>query len=569
MRRDLEEFTGKVFDLVVIGGGIYGVCIARDAALRGLTVALVEKLDFGHATSFNSLKIIHGGFRYLQHLDIRRMRESINERMVLMRIAPHLVHPIPFVMPTYGPFFQGKAIMRVALMLNDLIGFDRNGIEDPRKWIPRGRIISKAECLQLIPGIPEQSLTGGAVWHDAQMRNSERLILAILKAAVEAGAAVGNYIEVVGFLMQGTRITGVKVQDNLSHQKTEIRGRYVVNASGPWVNQLLGLVNGQSISRRVVFSKAFNLAIQRHSPSSYAVGIPSQRTFKDVQAVVNKDHRIFFLVPWLKYTLIGTTHVPCEKMPDEFEVTEEEIQDFLDEINQSYESLCLKPEDICFVYGGLLPANPPRGAARDISLEKRHKIYDHGKQEGLEGLMSVVGVKWTESRMVAEKTVDLVCSKTGGHWPKSSTGTTPVDGGDIECFDSFLDDVLALKPNELDKDVLEHLVFNYGSGYRRVLEYIAEDPSLKNRVCDQSPVIKAEVIHAVRDEMALKLTDVVLRRTELGFHANSGGRWLATCAELLAKELGWDRVKVQRELEETMTVFRHSFKLNNKVVRGF
>src|SRR5262249_20681792 len=337
-----EELTSKVFDLIVIGGGIYGACIARDAALRGLTVALLEKLDFGHATSFNSLKIIHGGFRYLQHLDIRRMRESIRERMVLMRIAPHLVHPIPFVMPTYGPFLQVKAIMRVALMLNDLIGFDRNGMEDPRKLIPRGRIISKSECLQLIPGVHEQSLTGGAVWHDAQMRNSERLILATLKAAVEAGAMVGNYIEVVGFLMEGTRITGVKVQDHVSHEKAEIRGKYVVNAAGPWVNQLLGLVGGgQSLSRRVVFSKAFNLAIQRHSPSPYAVGIPSRRTFKDVQAIVNKGHRMFFLVPWLKYTLIGTPHVPCEKMPDEFEVTEEEIEDYLDEINQSYEGLRL------------------------------------------------------------------------------------------------------------------------------------------------------------------------------------------------------------------------------------
>ena len=173
MIRNLSQLQGRKFDVLVVGGGIYGVCTAWDAALRGLSVALVEKGDFGSATSSNSLKIIHGGLRYLQHADLKRVRESTAERRTLMRIAPHLVHPMPCLMPTYGHALKGKEAMAVALFLNDLVCFDRNGLSDPQKHIPRGRVISKKECMSLIPGVNERELSGGALWYDCQLYNSE------------------------------------------------------------------------------------------------------------------------------------------------------------------------------------------------------------------------------------------------------------------------------------------------------------------------------------------------------------------------------------------------------------
>ena len=172
MDRDLTQLANHKYDLIIIGGGIYGACVAWDATLRGLSVALVEKADFGHATSANSLKTIHGGLRYLQQLDIKRMRESIRERRTLMRIAPHLVHPLPCLMPTYGHLTKGRAVMALALKVNDLVSFDRNRLEDPQKHLPKGRVISRQECLQLLPNIVREGLTGGAVWHDAQVYNS-------------------------------------------------------------------------------------------------------------------------------------------------------------------------------------------------------------------------------------------------------------------------------------------------------------------------------------------------------------------------------------------------------------
>ena len=209
MQRDLTKLSQNVYDLLIVGGGIYGAGVARDASLRGLSVALVEKADFGCATSANSLKMIHGGLRYLQHGDFKRMRESIYDRRILMQIAPHLVHPLGVVVPTYGHGIKGKEVMTIALAINDIVSCDRNVGIDPHKHIPPGRTISKTECLQLLPGIDAKDLTGGAVFCDAQVYNSERLVLSFLRSAAQKNADLANYVEVIGFLQQGNCITGV------------------------------------------------------------------------------------------------------------------------------------------------------------------------------------------------------------------------------------------------------------------------------------------------------------------------------------------------------------------------
>ncbi|MCG8605140.1 FAD-dependent oxidoreductase, partial [bacterium] len=190
MERNLSKLQASKFDVLIIGAGIYGAWTAWDAAQRGLSVALIDKGDFGAATSSNSLKIVHGGLRYLQHADIKRVRESTAERRTLMRVAPHLIHPMPCVMPTYGHALRGKEVMQTALFLNDLICFDRNRLSDPQKHIPRGRVVSRKECLRLIPGIDETGLSGGALWHDCQLYNSERMLMSILHSAVNVGAVV-------------------------------------------------------------------------------------------------------------------------------------------------------------------------------------------------------------------------------------------------------------------------------------------------------------------------------------------------------------------------------------------
>ncbi len=556
MKRDINQISRNNYDVLIIGGGIYGAWAAYDAALRGLSVAIVDKGDFGSATSSNSLKIIHGGLRYLQHADFRRMRQSIHERMVLMRVAPHLIHPLPFLMPTYGHFMQSKEIMRIALTINDLISFDQNRLMDSQKHIPPGRVISRGECLQIFPGVDNRGLTGGAVWYDCQIYNSERMILSILRAAQKAGADLANYVEVVGFLQNGSHVIGVKAKDVLADEKLDIQARIVVNASGPWMGSVLSLLYGYSTAfEEVLFAKAINLVVKRQLIPKYAVSISCKSESKDNDAIISRGTRLFFIVPWRDYSLIGTTYIPYYDDPSSFKVTEKDIQDFIVEINQAYPFVELRREEVSFFHGGLVPIKGQNLETGNIELAKKYRIHDHMKDNGIEGLISVVGVKYTTARAVAEETVDLVFKKLGRKPPMCLTAITPVYGGRIEKFNGFLSQEIEKRLQGLSTEVIKHLVYNYGSEYPRVVKYIDENPKLKQTVDSSSRVIKAEVIYGIREEMAQRLIDIVLRRTELGSAGNPGENALRTCASIMAAELKWDEMKIQRELDEVRAAF--------------
>lgn len=264
--------------------------------------------------------------------------------------------------------------------------------------------------------------------------------------------------------------------------------------------------------------------------------------------MVQKGHRLFFMVPWKQYTYFGTTHTVFTGNVNQWEATEKEIDDFIAEINAAYPPADLKRDDVCFVNAGLLPMNEPNGRTQDVSLLKQHMIWDPEQDAGIRGLLSIVGVKLTEARHVAEKVVDLACRKLEEDRPKSQTAFTPVDGGNIDNLDLFLNQEISKREYGLPSQTIRHLVHNYGSAYTRVLKLLEVDRTLGTEVSKHSPVIQAEVLHAVREEMAMTLSDVVHRRTMLGL-LQKGELDLQGCAEIMAKELGWDRARVQREVE--------------------
>jgi len=555
MKRDLAQLRGKQFDVLIIGGGIYGVCAAWDAALRGLSVALIEKNDFGSATSSNSLKIIHGGLRYLQQADFKRMRESIAERTILMRIAPHLVHPLPCIIPTYGHALKGREVMAAALFINDLVGFDRNRLTDPQKRLPNGKVISKEKCKEIIPGINEENLSGGAIWYDCQVYNSERMLISILRSAVNSGAVTANYTEMVGFITEQGRVTGVKAKDNLTGDILEISAKLVINNGGPWLNDVLAHLNGKLTRPKIKLSAAMNLVIKRKLFEKYAVGIWSKSDFRDGDALLSKGSRLFFITPWREYSLIGTTHVHYDGEPGQFKIKESDIQTFLDEVNAAYPPADLRREDVAFFYGGMLPADEDQKAGEDVRLLKNYQIIDHAKDSGVEGLISVVGVKFTTARDVAVKTVDCAIEKLGKSPVKSLTCTTLIFGGDIGNFENFIDAEKSKVPHGLSENSIEHLVLNYGSEYPEILKYGEENQEFIRPISPDSEILQAEVIYAVREEMAIKLADVVRRRTELGTAGCPEDAVLRVCADLVGHELGWDEQKRQAEIEETKQIY--------------
>ncbi|NIM92795.1 MAG: FAD-dependent oxidoreductase [Anaerolineales bacterium] len=555
MQRDLAALVTKEYDLLVIGGGIYGSFIAWDASLRGLSVALVEKGDFGHATSSNSLKIIHGGLRYLQDANPVLVRNMIRERTVFMRIAPHLVHPLPFLLPTHGHGVRSKEVMTVALGLNDLLGFDRNQLGDPQKYIPNGRIISKGECLQILPGIADRaSLTGGSVWYDAQIYNSEQLCLSVLQSADYEGAVLANYLEVINLVMKRDRVVGVLAVDTFSGQELEIRAKLVINATGPWVDRVLSLLNRSHVRRRFYASLAMNL-ITDQIVHEYAAGINTYPVHMELANPIARYTPTIFIVPWRRFSLVGTAHAPYDGQSTKPRVSEEYIQSFIDLVNTAYPTARLTIDGVRFKHQGLLPITHNGSKTDRFRLLRQGKIFDHQVEDDIEGLISVMGVKYTSARFIAEKVLDLVLRKLNREMIPCQTHKKPIYGGDIERFNDFIMSENANMPGGVEAKDVEHLIRMYGSNYRQVLRYMNEDTNPRIENTTPSELLRAEILYAIREAMAQKLSDVILRRTDLGAAGKPVEDSLHSVAAVMASELDWDQGKKDQEIKEVESIY--------------
>jgi len=553
MRRDVAGLAKKEYDLVIVGGGIFGICAAWDATLRGLSVALIERGDFAHATSANCFKIVHGGIRYLQHADLYRVRESSRERNALLRVAPHLVRPLPIVVPTYGHGRQSKGFLVSGLFTYNLITFDRNsGIVDPHRRIPWGHILSRQECLDLFPGLARKGLTGAVIFYDGQMYCPARLALSYLKSAVKAGAYATNYVEATGFLETRGRVYGLTARDRLAGGDLEIRGKVVLNAAGPWAEQLLKIRMGLELKPALTYSRDAYLVVARRCSERYALAV--QGRTKDPDAIVSRGRRHLFIVPWRDRTLIGVWHTVHRGEPDAYMLTEEEVQGFLDEINEAYPPIGLALNDVTMWNAGLVLFGQNELGAQDLSYGKRSVLIDHAETHGIDGLLTMVGVRYTTSRKVAEKAVNHVFRKLGQKPPEGRTSITQIYGGRIDHFDDYLASAIRQRPPAVSPETIGTLVHQHGTAYREVLKYVIEDLG-QAETLPGSTVIRAEVVHAVRHEMAQKLGDVVFRRTDLGTGGHPGEAALRSCAGVMASELSRDNTRVHQEIEEVEAIF--------------
>ncbi len=552
MERKLTALTEQEYDLVIVGGGIFGVCAAWDAALRGLKVALLEKGDIGHATSANHYKMIHGGIRYLQHADIYRIRESVRERSAMLRTAPHLTDPLPIALPTYGHGIKGAEAMRAALYIFAALTADRNrGIKDPNQQIPVGYLMNKQKSLEMFPNLKSDGLTGTAVFYDGQIYNPPRLTLAYAQGAASRGADIANYVEAVDFLRDGKRITGVKARDVWTDEEFDVRGKVVLNAAGPWADRLLAKHFGKGLPATPVFSRdSYFIVRGKHVPQTLAV----QGDTADPDAVLSRGNRHLFIVPWRDYTMFGVWHLVHKGHPESFKLTYEDVESFLDEIKRAYPGMDVTMDDVIMWNAGLTLFGDNKPGQVNLSYGKRSILVDHKQQDDVDGLLTLIGVRYTIGRGMAEKAVNATFNKLGyNSFPKSETEWVPVYGGNIAHFSNYLEEAKR-QVAHLEGRVMDDLVRNYGTHYEQVLGYGHEDESLLQPL-GNTTTIRAQVLHAIRDEMAQTLADVVFRRTGLATGENPGDDVLEAVADLMAGELGWDIARKEQELARVKARF--------------
>lgn len=544
--RNPASLSAEKFDLLVIGGGIAGACAAWDAAQRGLSVALVERNDFSSATSAQSLKILHGGIRYLQHLDIVRLRESCRERMAFLRIAPHLTRPLGITVPTYGFGMQGKLVFRVALALNHLLTIDRNlGLKDESRHILAGHILSRKETIAEHPYVEKNGLTGASVFYDGQIMNPPRLVWSIVQAAIRENAVACNYCEVTSLIAINGKVAGAEATDRMTGDRISIQARAVINATGPFAQSFVA--NATSVKPLdVPLSRDMAFVLKRKILDETALAV--QTRYKDPDALLSRGNRHIFVTPWRDYTAIGVSSRVFTEPPDQLTVSEFEIDSFIEEVNEALPSIGINRDEIDVINAGLLPFGENALGAANLSFGKRSLIIDHGAHaDGPDGLITAMSVRWTMGRLTAQRAVDMAEQYVHNRTTTCNTNRVPVSGGDFESFDDLRaeiqkDDIGAkLKP-----EVQEHLLQNYGSNWRAPLELGRQNSLLLQQIAD-FPVIAAELAYAVKFEMAQSLEDCVLRRTDIGTGEKPSNKALQVCANVLAAELGWgnDRKAVE------------------------
>ncbi len=529
MQRKFQTLGSGTFDVAIIGGGITGSCIARDAARRGFSVALIEKRDFSCGTSSGSTKLVHGGLRYLKTMEFGLIRESLRERRVWEKIAPHMVSPMPFILPLKKP--AEKWVVGAGLTLYDWLSYDRNWIDDTDQRMPGHRSISAKEARALEPALGSATFDSAMLYYDCQMYSPERLGLECLIDAVKHGAIIANYAEAVSFEKNGDGIGAIRVRDALSDDEVLLRARLVVNAAGPWADRMLEMIEGGEASHKLIRSKGIH-AVTRSLTNGHALAVGSKG-----------GH--FFIVPWRGHSIIGTTDTVFTGKPDDLQVTADEVHEFLNYVNEGLPGLNVSMDDVRYAYAGLRPLIDD-GSKNSYSASRKAEIVDHGAEGGAPNLLSAIGGKWTTSREVAEKCVDLIGRKLKFNHSACDTAEAPLPGAAGRF--KLKVDALAAKHPELATSTVSNLARNYGAMADELLAGANDDKALLRCVSQRLPDIAAQVVFAVRSEMALTLEDVVFRRTGLGTLGPLEHNAVNDIAQIMGGELHWSEAERQRQI---------------------
>jgi glycerol-3-phosphate dehydrogenase len=525
----LETLGRETFDLLVIGGGINGAGIARDATLRGLRVAVVEQGDFASGTSSRSSKLIHGGLRYLEQGNVKLVWESTRERERLRRLAPHLVRPMRFVYPLYRGQRLRPWMLNVGLWGYDLLAGIRS--------VKRHRMLGPAAVRAKEPALRTEGLSGAGEYWDC-WTNDARLVVETMRSAADAGAVLVSRVRVTGLLKDAGRVAGATLVDALDGREITCRARAVVNATGPWVDRVSALDGPGGVRLRLT--------------KGVHVIVPRERIGNDAAWVLHarRDRRVMFVIPWGRHSLVGTTDTDHAGGPDvPPRVEADDVAYLLETVNHYAPEARLTPADVVGAYAGLRPlvAPPEEEALSPSAVSREEEIHTSAS-----GLISMAGGKLTTFRLVSEHIVDQVVGmlrRAGDtrEFASCRTTETPLPGGQAEPA-VLAAQALARDGHGMPAGVVEHLAARYGERLEAVLSRVAGDRSLGGTVLPAEPDARAEVAYAVEQEFALTLEDVLVRRTQLGLIDAAGSASAAPqVAGLMAPRLGWDEDTTRRE----------------------
>lgn len=515
------------FDAIIIGAGINGAGIARDAAMRGLKVLLLDRSDLASGTTSWSTRLIHGGLRYLEHVELGLVRESLRERERLFTLAPHLIKPLPLLIPIYERARRGPLSIRAGMLAYDLLSFDKS--------LNRHRMLSRAETLRRVPGLEGEGLRGAALYYDAQVEYAERLVLENVLSAREHAACVITHARVERLMLEGRAVRGVEFRDALAGGSHRAHAPVVINVAGPWVDEILAGLNVSS-PRLIGGTKGSHLVVEPFP------GAPLEALYAEADA----DGRPFFIIPWNNLYLIGTTDVRYEGELNRVEAGEPEIEYLLRETNRLIPRARLTRASVSYTYSGIRPLAYSDDRA-EKSITRRHFIHDHAPQ--LEGFLSVVGGKLTTYRNLSEQAVNLLFGKLGRPVPLCQTARAPLpgavckDANDLQTFSRRFSE-----RSRLPAPTNERLLRIYGTRASLVLDLVEANVELSEVFDAESGAVGAEVVLAFRDEMASTLADCLLRRTMVGLNRKAGVGSDVAAARVAQEHLGWSEARAAREV---------------------
>ncbi len=522
MKRCFGSLSQKTFDLIVIGGGIIGTGIARDAALRGLDTLLVEKEDFAFGTTSRSTRLVHGGLRYLRMLEFKLVWQDLHEREVLLHIAPHLVKKLEFCIP----LLQSEPLYRISLP----IGLCLYDIMASGKSVPSRKHLSRLDTLKVEPALANTNgLAGSFLFYDCQAQNMERLCLENAISADNKGACILNHAEVTDFIIEENRVKGIKLRDKITGQDYTPRGRMIVNAGGPWANLVWDKLNlRQKFSLRR--TKGVHLVTRKIANHALVLFTKS-------------DGRLFFIIPWNNNSLIGTTDTDYSGDLEHVNANRSDTEYLVSETRNYFPQF--RPENIYYTVAGLRPL-VSNGKNAESNTSRAHKLIDHEYRDKVQGLVSILGGKITAYRAIAEETVDLVCRKLQMTVP-CTTAQTPLPGAPGINLEQM---VQIAQENNLSVKTIAHLAGIYGSRLSQVLALVKADSQSGNPIHPGYPDIRAQIKHAVVEEEALTVSDFMLRRSLLGLGPTQGEDTVAAVASVLGNILSWSYTETQQQIRD-------------------